>query len=503
MNIKADQACTEPHGACASLPELVRMNYFHGQLIGERDLRTDQDYFRDRLRHANRCLHGYGVLCGLELQPLPDLRDCPPKDEERREWLKRTIAEHDLRLEEMRRNRTEATEEDIQREEAEREKLVRELEGLNSAYSSQAGEEAHRIRHRVALGCGAAIDCEGNDIIVRQTVPVDLDALLGSAPHESGGHGAGGLDKPPYGDDSDSSKAGVQSAPDGDGARYAWLSICYRECGREPTRPFELDECATSIRCHDARVAEGWRLIASWQRPAQDERCELCCTPCKEACLLLGRIRVDPARPLEPGDIDHSVRRRFGLYEPTVITGISWRHAFTYSLDAADYLLGTNNPKAGLEIRFSRPVRADSLEKGVVDLWRIEGGKGGRGEFRSLEPELIVPATGNGLVDRFTISNSSRERVQLGDRIFVIVRGAFILDSCCRAVEGAHLGGRVPRLPSDDEAMRKILDEESDVLARQSEGKPPAGCTQPPHGPVPWTTGAGGNFESWFYISDS
>jgi hypothetical protein len=505
MNIKADRACTEPHGACASLPRLVRMNYFHGQLIGERDLRAEQDYFRARLRHANRCLHGYGVLCGLELQPVPDLRDCPPKDEERRERLKRTIAEYDLKLDELRRHRAEATEDDIRRLEEEREKLVRELEGLGSPYPPGADEEIHRVRHRLALGCGAAIDCEGNDIVVRQSEPVDLDALLGLAPEVSGEQDAGHLDKGPYHEEAPGEESPAKPAVTGrrTRARYAYLSICYRECGLEPTRPFELDECATSLRCHDARVAEGWRLTASWQRPAQDERCELCCTGCEEACLLLARIRVDPDRPVGPDDIDHSVRRRFGLYEPTVITGIGWRHAFTYSLNAADQLLGTNDPAAGLEIRFSRPVRADTLEKGVVDLWRIEGGKGGRGEFRSLEPQLIVPATADGLVDRFTINNSSRERVQLGDRIFVVVRGAFILDSCCRAVEGAHLGGRVPRLPGESEEMRRVVDEEAKTLADGPDDKPPDACAHPPHGPVPWTTGAGGNFESWFYISDS
>jgi hypothetical protein len=480
MTIKADPACCQEHGACASLPRLVRMNYFHGQLIGARDFRTEQDYFRARLRHANRCLHGYGVLCGLELQPVPEPPDCPPKDEERREKVRRAIADYDLKLKELTEHRTDSTEEDIRRLQGEREEKVRELESLGSAYPAKAGEETHRIRHRVALGCGAAIDCEGNDIIVRESEPVDLNALLGPPPDPS-------TEAP---------------APDGDLGRYAWLSICYRECGAEPTRPFELDECATSIGCQDARVTEGWRLSASWQRPPKDERCEFCCTDCTEACLLLARIRIDPGRPVGPEDIDHSVRRRFGLYEPTVITGIGWRHAFTYSLDAADLLLGTNDPKAGLEIRFSRPVRADTLERGVVDLWRIEGGKGGRGEFRSLEPQLIVPASADGMVDRFTINNSSRERVQLGDRIFVIVRGAFILDACCRAVEGAHLGGRVPRLPGDGEAAQKIVAEETARLAEKPDKTPPA-CAHPPCGPVPWTSGAGGNFESWFYISES
>lgn len=506
MNAKADQACTNSHDACASLPELVRMNYFHGQLISDRDLRTEQHYFRARLRHANRCLHGYGVLCGLELEAVPEREDCSPEDEKRRDGLRGRIEDYDRRIEELRRSAMEegadvaAIEERIEKLEAEREALVRESEAPPRRYPPGRGEKPHRPRHLVTLGCGAAIDCEGNDIIVRNSSPVDLDKLLACAPRdEAGDHHAHGSRPGESGPELESDPDPDKEAPGDKGhedGRYAWLSICWRECGIEPTRPFELDECATSVRCHDARIAEGWRLTASWNRPPEDDRCEPCCSACREACLLLARIRIDPDRPVRPEDIDYSVRRRFGLYEPTMISGISWLHGFTYSLGAADLLLGADDPNSGLEIRFSRPVRADSLEKGVVDVWRIEGGRGGRGESRSMEAQLILPASTDGMVDRIIISNSSRERVQLGDRIFVTVRGAFILDSCCRAVEGAHLGGRVPRLPGDDEATKRAMEEES-------KAEPLAGCVRPPHGPVPWTTGAGGNFESWFYVSEA
>lgn len=479
MNINADKGCTELHGPCASLPELVRMNYFHGQLITERDLRTEQDYFRARLRHSNRCLHGYGVLCGLEIRPVPPSQDCPPEDDERRDALAGKIAKLDASIAELKQlDLTEEVRARLDPLVEERESLRRDLEDINP---SQEGEQSGPAEHRIELTCGAAIDCEGNDIIVRHSVPVDLGDLLKHAPGDEDGQGdeGGGYDEP-----------GGRREP-----RFAWLSICYRECGREPTRPFELDECATSLRCHNARVVEGWKLTASWHRPSEDERCETCCSACREACVLLARIRVRPGRPVRPEDIDHSVRRRFGLYEATVITGINWRHAFTYSLAAADGLLGTNSATGGLEIRFSRPVRAETLERGVVDVWRIEGGKGGRGQAMNMEAQLLVPPSGDGMVDRFHINNSSRERVQRGDRILVIVRTPFILDACCRAVEGAHLGGRLPRLPAEEEAAKAAFAEEEQAAYSDA-------CAHPPHGPVPWATGAGGNFESWFYVSE-
>src|SRR5438874_7161534 len=50
-----------------SLPDLRRLRYFHGQLLSAADLRREQDYFVEKLKLRNRCLHGWGVACGLEV----------------------------------------------------------------------------------------------------------------------------------------------------------------------------------------------------------------------------------------------------------------------------------------------------------------------------------------------------------------------------------------------------------------------------------------------------
>ena len=483
MTMKTDRACAHPNGECAALPELVRMNYFHGQLISDRDLRTEQEYFRAKLRHAHRCIHGYGVLCGLEVRPVPGREECRPEADDRRDRIRVRLAEIEREIEALEKATgdddaaAKSSGEKRRALEEERESLLRELEAIEDDGAPPDDEARPPAEHLVELSCGAAVDCDGNDIIVGGAVPVDLDSLLGCASHEA---------------EADDRDDGPRQ-----GARTAYLSICYQECGREPTRPFELDECATSLRCHDARMVEGWRLTASYERPPEDERCDLCCSPCEEACLLLAAIRVDPEREIRAGDIDHSVRRRFGLYEPTVITGINWRHDFDYAYDTAALLLGTRDRNAGLEIAFSRPVRRGTLTRGVVDLWRITGGRGGAGEHLNLEAEYVgLPGDPDAMVDRIRIRNGSEERVQSHDRIFIVVRTAFILDACCRPVEGAHIGGRVPRLPDDSEAGRAALKEE--------EGhEPPGGCEHPPHGPMPWTSGAGGNFESWFYVSEA
>jgi len=47
---------------------LERVRYFPRQLLGAEDMRTEQDYFREKLRRHNRHLHGWGVVCGLQVQ---------------------------------------------------------------------------------------------------------------------------------------------------------------------------------------------------------------------------------------------------------------------------------------------------------------------------------------------------------------------------------------------------------------------------------------------------
>jgi hypothetical protein len=46
----------------------VRPRYFAGQLLSEVDLRDEQAYQIAKQRLHNRYLHGYGVVCGLQVQ---------------------------------------------------------------------------------------------------------------------------------------------------------------------------------------------------------------------------------------------------------------------------------------------------------------------------------------------------------------------------------------------------------------------------------------------------
>ena len=65
-------ACTQCAGAhdhheVAST--LERLRYFPRQLLTADDMRTEQDYFREKMRRHNLMLHGWGVVCGLQVVP--------------------------------------------------------------------------------------------------------------------------------------------------------------------------------------------------------------------------------------------------------------------------------------------------------------------------------------------------------------------------------------------------------------------------------------------------
>ncbi len=66
-------------GYCPScdIGPFSRNNYFTGKLLVERDFTDEQAYMVDKLRHHNRRLHGWGVVCGLRVHQhtTPGCRD--------------------------------------------------------------------------------------------------------------------------------------------------------------------------------------------------------------------------------------------------------------------------------------------------------------------------------------------------------------------------------------------------------------------------------------------
>jgi hypothetical protein len=46
---------------------MKRVRYFDGILLSTTDLQAEQQYLREKQKMHNRCLHGFGVVCGLDV----------------------------------------------------------------------------------------------------------------------------------------------------------------------------------------------------------------------------------------------------------------------------------------------------------------------------------------------------------------------------------------------------------------------------------------------------
>jgi hypothetical protein len=429
-----------PATAGPDAPPLRRLRYFHGQMLGARDFQREQAYHLEKARLRMRSLLGYGVVCGLFVEPVPPDDDCPPGGGHPADEGSPADDGHTADTGDPAADGHTA-------------------EDDGSAPAGESGAEAEhaRRRARVRLTSGLAVDCEGNEVVVRGGCVIDLWKAL-----------------PRHERDTDT----------------VWVGVRYAERPVEATRAVYDDGCADTSDCEFGWTEECYRICVTGCEPPVDERCDTCCSRCEHKVLWLARIdRVDWHEPVRRDRIHMNVRRPFGRHVPTVITGINWIHGHTYTIDEAKALLGTQNEDAGLVVRFSGDVRTDSLRPGVVELQVIEGGSGRNASTWYMGGTFAEPDDGCGEFTRgFRYRQTTRETLQDGDRVMITVRAAFVLDRCRRPVDGTHVGGRVPTI---------------DARADASEAR--GGCDLPPSGVGPWTsgTGAGGDvFESWFFVKE-
>jgi hypothetical protein len=408
------------------VPYFDRVHYFYGQMLGVREFRVEQEFFREKMKLQNRCLHGYGTVCGLELVPgEPATSPCDPP---------------------------------------------REKEPPPPTW--------------VRIKAGFALDCDGNELLVRSdNFSVDVWSLLSAD------------DKQKVIDEKE--KNGKTSS--------IWIFLCYQQHPLEPSRPVLADPCGASPDCQYRLLRDGVTVKVTASAPEPDLRCDSCCTPCPDSCLLLARIDdFERGKQLNPdgSDIHNEVRRLLALRTPTRIKGLSWTTGATYTKAETDQLLAVDpdDPNnAGLVIEFTRPVKVATLIRGIIDLWVIRIGRGqgsGGGEIENWEGEFVgLPPVNDGseTVKRVVFRSLADEEMQPGDRMLITVRTGFILDDCCRPVDGENVGGRVP-----------VLNEFKEKYDRSSVVNPKGICGWPnTYGG--WTSGngAGGWFQSWFYAAQS
>jgi hypothetical protein len=306
---------------------------------------------------------------------------------------------------------------------------------------------------------GLALDCEGNELFLRHPLVIDLWHEL-----------------------TDAERHRIENAPDKKATLF--LSLCYCAQLIDPVRPVLPNACDAVSECVYSKLRDSVRVKVTTEKPCEDHCRDNCCEKREDKCLLLAAIDFEKGRPVTDENIHNDVRRWVTLYEPVTITGVSWVHgADNYSPEEAAKMLQDQ----GLTIDFSRPVLPETVTPGVVDVLVFEGGKGRHAGSYFLDGDVSVHDN-----RRIVFKQTSDEELEDGDRVLITVRADFILDECCRPVDGNHLGGRVP-----------LLESFADNVPGQ--GAPPAftRCLQPPRRYGSWTSGngsPGGTFESWFYI---
>jgi len=409
---------------CLPLPRFERVKYFYGQLLGVREFQSEQSYFYEKHRLHNRYLHGYGVVCGLEVEPCPSHDPCdtpPPPAPEPPPVVTKAL--------------------------------------VHTPDPNRPLEMPKKLC--IEVDCGLALDCQGNEIVVPWPVQIDLlDAL-----------GCDARDKLLEG-------------------KHAYVTVCFVARPCEPVRPVTADSCGGLLPdCVASRLRDDFCIRVSWERPKHDESCSACRRPCCDPCLLLAQITWTPELGLL---IDNGVRRSLSQYVTTKVAGVSWVHDGTYRPADVDDML-----RHGLKIEFSDEVHTTTLRRGVIDVWVIQGGGGRRGDIYSI-PVHIEPSNPGGELSRsvrvHTGSHKS-DRIDPGDRVLVQLRSAFVLDRCCRAVDGEHIGGFVPQLHDYVDHGPRVLNHPIHPPCRPPE----------PHPFGRWMSGngtPGGNFESWFYVGE-
>jgi hypothetical protein len=428
-------------------PELVRLSYFYGQLLGVKDFQTEQQYFLDKLRLLNRCLHGHGVVCGLGVSPgrggtsalpaapAPDvvaalrkLADLPP---------------------------------DQVNDEAKR------LLGELTAQAKQGGTPATTADGDpcpvpLQIGPGLALDREGHELLVRSPLLIpDVWKLL---------------------DDKD--KAAIKEDVKNHQPVRLYVSLSYREVSFDPTRRALADACSGATGSQYGRVRDDVCVRVTLEPPDESDACTGCCEPPPADCgEYLARIdKFVPGQPLSDTQIHNEVRRPCGTYRHTRVESVSWIHGNDYSLHKANELL-----HHGLEIHLTGPVQHKTLVDGIVEVLVLPRYAWQPREVRTLSGHVKGWPDEEPNVVRFVQPEPPHDpcaRLSEACRVHVIFRSAHVLDRCCQPVDGAHVGGWVPSVEK----------------AKHPAAGGPCGAEG---GYRPATSGSGApgiNFESWFFV---
>jgi hypothetical protein len=317
----------------------------------------------------------------------------------------------------------------------------------------------HQETWWVVIEHGIAIDCEGRLIVVRRRVECRLVDLI--------------------------SPADLKALEGGD--RF-WVSVCFDERPVCPSRPLVMDACDPCAPSPFARYRDDVRFAVTFTAPA--DACDSCCGPCGDGCVPLALVETVEDGSEKPTPEVTDIRRPLGP-RLTTVDAVSWIHGGTYTSEDIKQML-----KEGVGVRFSSPVYAGSIAAlGVVDVAVLQGG--GVPAGTAYHPSFVVEPrdVSDGWTAEIALRFVQPDRIDNRGRFLVAIRGDHVLDRCCRALDGNHIGGGVRRYTPEW-----------------------ASTTQPVEPPA-WTPvdcvaigrrvghlgngTEGGTFESWFYAQEA
>ncbi len=382
-----DCGCDGSHTeGCGTIPELTRLRYFHGQPLGALDLRREQAYYLEKARLRNRLLHGWGIVCGLDVT-VTEKQPCRPG------------------------TRPDVTE--------------------------------------VIVMPGAALDCVGNEIVVRHPRPVFVADCSTTASWTAARSPRHRLPDAVLPRRARSTRCGRCSRTAASPRRAASTAASSRATGsaRPPTAPTPV-RTASPAAAPAATCAWSSRRSTTSARPSR-------CGPSSSTCPAAGGWRctlhhdhghqLGARRDLPEGRRQRAARRRLA------VPPLAWR------------------PRRHAAARRRRADRSRVRCRPVGS--RLTTSRATSSGYRPPAWSRTV-----------TYRRTTGETLQYGDRLVVTLRGDFVLDECCRALDGNHVGGGVPV---------------TDAAYEPIEPPPDTGCPPRPSG-----NGAeGGDFVSWILVT--
>lgn len=397
-----------------------RNRYFTGKYMTARDFRADQEYFLSHHRLHNRLLHGWGVACGFAVT-----RHRDPKC---RDWL--------------------------------------------------------------VVGPGIALDCCGRELVLSEetafhVTPEDVSAAVAALP-AGGGTASAGEGTAPAGEGTAPAGGSTDAAGPADAARATGEAgpeasasgsyprpdreylLCAVHCEEEVERvPVVFEDCGCDPdRREPNRTREGVTLElrprgdfdpSCWGSPrGGDPRCRDDCDDdvpaaggsCVEPEVVCdGRVPIALVTLRRDGSVDFETRGRRRLPPApeylTHVSGSSWEHGGTMSV-------GELTERGRLEISFDRRLApTEGIATGINSetLLVQHAGEGDDLEFVPYDadnpPALVDDSRAVYTIDPGFLSGRRRGGL-IGSTVYVTLLADFVLDCHDLAVDGDHVGGRLP-----------------------------------------------------------